>query len=71
MRVAKTIKLDENTERELRVLAKRWRVEVRVQQRALVVLLAAPGAAEQGHRCRGQPEPLSDINVGLATSRQA
>ena len=43
MRVAKTIELDEDTERELRVLAKRRRVEARVQQRVLVVLLAAQG----------------------------
>ena len=43
MRVAKTIELDEHTERELRVLTKRRRVEARLQQRALVVLLAAKG----------------------------
>jgi len=43
MRVAKTIELDEHTERELRVLAKRRRVEVRLQQRARVILLAAQG----------------------------
>ena len=43
MRVAKTIELDECTERELRALAKRRTVEVRLQQRALVVLLAAQG----------------------------
>lgn len=43
MRVAKTIELDEDTERELRVLAKRRTVEARLQQRALVVLLAAEG----------------------------
>lgn len=43
MRVAKTIELNESTERELRVLAKRRTVEVRLQQRALVVLLAAEG----------------------------
>ena len=43
MRVAKTIELDEHTERELRVLAKRRRVEARLQQRALVVLLASRG----------------------------
>lgn len=43
MRVAKTIELDEQTERELRVLAKGRRVEARLQQRALVVLLAAKG----------------------------
>jgi transposase len=43
MRVAKKIELDEQIERELRALAKRRRVEVRIQQRALVVLLAAQG----------------------------
>ena len=43
MRIAKTIELDEHTERELRVLAKRRRVEARLQQRALVILLAAQG----------------------------
>ena len=43
MRVAKAIELDEHTERELRVLAKGRRVEARLQQRALVVLLAAQG----------------------------
>ena len=43
MRVAKAIELDVPTERELRVLAKRRRVEARLQQRALVVLLAAKG----------------------------
>ena len=43
MRVAKTIELDELTERELRVLAKRRTVQARLQQRALVVLLAAEG----------------------------
>ena len=43
MRVAKTIGLDETTERELRVLAKRRTVEARLQQRARVVLLAAEG----------------------------
>jgi transposase len=43
MRVAKTIELDEHTEQELRVLVKRRRVEARLQQRALVILLAAQG----------------------------
>ena len=43
MRVAKTIELDEHTERELRVLAKGRRVEARLQQRARVVLLAVEG----------------------------
>lgn len=43
MRVAETIELNEVTERELRVLAKRRTVQARLQQRALVVLLAAEG----------------------------
>ncbi|MDR3454196.1 MAG: helix-turn-helix domain-containing protein, partial [Rhodoferax sp.] len=43
MRIAKTIELDEHTERELRVLAKGRRVQARLQQRALVVLMAAAG----------------------------
>ena len=43
MRIAKTIELDERTEWELRVLAKGRRVEARLQQRAVVVLLAAKG----------------------------
>ncbi len=43
MRIAKTIELSQDTECELRLLAKRRRVEARLQQRALVVLLAAQG----------------------------
>jgi len=43
MRVAKTIELDERTAGELRVLSKGRRVQARLQQRALVVLLAAQG----------------------------
>ena len=43
MRVAKTIELDQHTQRELRVLSKRRRVEARLRQRALVILLAAKG----------------------------
>ena len=43
MRIAKTIELDEPTERKLRVLSKRRRVEARLQQRACVVLLACEG----------------------------
>ena len=43
MRIAKTIELDEPTERKLRVLSKRRRVEARLQQRARVVLLACEG----------------------------
>ena len=43
MRVAKTVELDAQTERELRVLSQRRRIEVRLQQRARIVLLAAKG----------------------------
>jgi transposase len=43
MRVAKQIILDEQTERQLRVLARARRIEARVQQRARIVLLAAEG----------------------------
>ena len=43
MRVAKKIELDEPTEQELRLLSRRRTVEARLQQRALVVLLAAQG----------------------------
>jgi transposase len=43
MRVAKAIELDAHTERELRILSKRRRVEARLQQRASIVLLAAKG----------------------------
>ena len=43
MRVAKAIDLDEQTDRELRVLSKRRRIQARLRQRALVVLLAAKG----------------------------
>ena len=43
MRVAERIELDSSTDRELRILAKRHRVQARVQQRARVILLAAEG----------------------------
>jgi transposase len=43
MRVAEKIELDAATERELRVLSKRRRIEARLQQRARVILLAAQG----------------------------
>ena len=43
MRVAETIELDAATERELRVLSKRRRIEARLQQRVRVILLAAQG----------------------------
>ena len=41
MRVARKIELDAVAERELTALARRGRVEARVQQRARIVLLAA------------------------------
>ena len=43
MRVAETIELDVTTERELRALSKRRRIEARLQQRARVILLAGQG----------------------------
>jgi transposase len=43
MRVAEKIELDAATERELRVLSKRRRIEARLQQRARAILLAAQG----------------------------
>jgi hypothetical protein len=43
MRVAKPIELTEDTERVLRVLAKKRRMQARLQQRAQVILLAADG----------------------------
>jgi DNA-binding NarL/FixJ family response regulator len=43
MRVAKTIELDAQAKRELRVLVQRKRIEVRLQQRARIILLAAKG----------------------------
>jgi transposase len=43
MRVAKTIELDAPTQRELRILSQSRRIEVRLQQRARIVLLAAKG----------------------------
>jgi transposase len=43
MRVAKRIELDAQTQRELRVQSQRQRIEVRLQQRARIVLLAAKG----------------------------
>ena len=43
MRVAETIELSEESERELRILCKRRRIEARLQQRAQVILLAAQG----------------------------
>jgi len=43
MRVAKTIELDVDAERELRALSRSRRSEVRLQQRASIVLMAAKG----------------------------
>lgn len=43
MRIAKTIELDAQTERQLRILCRRKRIEARLQQRARIVLLAAKG----------------------------
>jgi transposase len=43
MRVAERVELDAQAERELRIMSKRRRVQVRVQQRARVILLAAQG----------------------------
>jgi transposase len=43
MRVAERIELDANTDRQLRILSKRRRVQARVQQRARLILLAAEG----------------------------
>lgn len=43
MRVANTIELDAQTERDLRVLSQRKRIEVRLQRRARIALLAAMG----------------------------
>jgi transposase len=43
MRIAERVELDASTDRELRILAKRRRVQARVQQRARVILLAAEG----------------------------
>ena len=43
MRVAEAINLDPQTQRELRVLSKRGRIEARLRQRSQVILLAAQG----------------------------
>jgi hypothetical protein len=43
MRVARSIELDAQTEQELRALSLGKRVEVRLQQRARIVMLAAKG----------------------------
>ncbi len=43
MRVSKMIELDAQTERQPQVLSRRKRIEVRLQQRARMVLLAAKG----------------------------
>ena len=43
MRIAPRIELDAAVQRELTALARRGRVEARVQQRAKIVLLASEG----------------------------
>jgi transposase len=43
MRIAESIELDAARQRELRILAKRRRIEARLQQRAHLILLAAQG----------------------------
>ena len=53
MRVAETIELNALTERELRGLSKRRRIEARLQQRARVIPAGRSRLAEQGHRGRG------------------
>ena len=55
---------DEHTERELRVLAGRRRVEARLQQRALVILLAAQG-------CQRAQEVQTDERIDSAADRPA
>jgi hypothetical protein len=50
MRADEVIELDERNERELRVLAKRRRIEARLQQRTLVVLLAVTGWQNKSDR---------------------
>ena len=59
MRVAETIELDATTERELRALSKRRRIEARLQQRAQVILLAAQGwqNKEIALEVRSRPAP--------------
>jgi transposase len=47
MRVAKLVELSRDDDRCLRVLAKRKRIEARVQLRARIVLLAAGGASDK------------------------
>lgn len=70
------MELDEHTEREFRVLSKGRRVEARLQQRALVVLLAAKGlqnkdiAIEAGlDRRLGPPRSQSRCSRGSCTPR--
>ncbi|EQD27623.1 transposase, partial [mine drainage metagenome] len=47
MRVAKSVVLGAEDDRQLRVLSKRKRVEARVQLRARIVLLAADGMSDK------------------------
>jgi hypothetical protein len=56
MRVAKAIELDEHTERRLRVLAEGRRVQARLQQRAVVVLMAAAGLQIKDISIEAEPD---------------
>ena len=47
MRVAKSVVLNADDDRRLRILSKRKRVEVRIQLRARIVLLAAHGMSDK------------------------
>ena len=47
MRVAKPVPLSADDHRRLRILAKRKRVEARVQMRARIVLLAGTGVSDK------------------------
>jgi len=59
MWVAKAIELDEHTERELHVIAKARRVEARLPQRALVILIA-----DEGLQNRDAPlDPLFRLGI--------
>ena len=47
MRVAKPIQLSSEDDRRLRIVAKRKRVEARIQMRARMVLMAAAGMSDK------------------------
>lgn len=68
MRVAKAIELDGQTNRELRVLSRRKRIEVRLQQRARIVLLAAKGKGMQ-NKDTAEEAVLDRRQVALWRSR--